>query len=85
MVTGEISVDDGIRPCNFQKMIQIFFQFGNKFGFGYVEIGLISNFLDANRERNFVELVDEIVDFTMPCIFRSFKCAGVDQVAVETA
>ena len=82
---GSLSVNDGFLSGEFQKVIQVFFQFEKRFSCDYVKIGLISDFLDMNRGRDFVESVDKVVDFTTPCGFRCFRCTGVDHVAVKAA
>ena len=60
---GSLSVNNGFLSGNFQKVVQVLFQLGKNFGVSYIEIGLISNFLDVNREFDLVELIDEVIDF----------------------
>ena len=62
---GSLSDNDGFLSGDFQKVIQVFFQFGKRFSCGYVKIGLISEFLDMNQEMDLVELVNKVVDFMM--------------------
>ena len=81
---GSLSVDDGFLASNFQKIVQILFQLRRSFMWGYVEIRLISDFLDVNWEFDLAELVDEVVDSATSRGFWRFQCTGVDQMAVET-
>ena len=62
--SGNLSVNDGFLFGGFQKVIPVLFQFGKRFSCGYIEIGLISDFLDVDRERDLIELVDDLVDLT---------------------
>ena len=62
-------VYDGFLPGDFQKTVQIVLQFERCFGCGYVEIRLISDVVDMDWERDFVELVDKVVDFLLSCSF----------------
>ena len=57
------------RARYFQKVVQVLLQLGESFRCGYVEIELISDFLDLNQETDFVELIYEVVDFTSSCGF----------------
>ena len=66
---GGLSVNDGVLFGYFQKIVQVLFQLGKSFSCGYIEIGLISDFLDVNREWDLVELVNEVVDFLTSCGF----------------
>ena len=66
---GDLSVNDGVLSGNFQKIVQVLFQLEKSFRCGYVEIELISDFLDLNQETDFVELIYEVVDFTSSCGF----------------
>ena len=80
-----LSVNDGFLSGDFQKVVQVFFQLGKSFGGDCVEIGLISDFLDMNWEFDFVELINEVVDFPMSHGLRGFRCARVEHAAVETS
>ena len=64
-----LSVNDGILSGDFQKVVQVLLQLGESFRCSYVEIGLILDFLDVNRETDFVELINEVVDFMSSCSF----------------
>jgi len=66
---GSLSVNDGFLSGDFQKVVQVLLQLGESFRCGYVEIELISDFLDLNQETDFVELIYEVVDFTSSCSF----------------
>jgi hypothetical protein len=66
---GSLSVNDGFLSGDFQKVVQVLLQLGESFRCGYIEIELISDFLDLNRETDFVELINEVVDFTSSCGF----------------
>ena len=66
---GSLSVNDGFLSGDFQKVVQVLLQLGESFRCGYVEIELISDFLDLNQETDFVELIYEVVDFTSSCGF----------------
>ena len=80
---GSLLINDGFLSRDFQKVVQVFFQLGKSFGGDCVEIGLISDFLDVNWEFDFVELINEVVDFTSSCSFSSFRRARVDQMTVK--
>ena len=53
----------------FQQFFQVFFQFGECFGFDCVEFGLNSGFVVEVRECDFFELIDKFVEFTVFCGF----------------
>ena len=66
---GTLLVNDGFLSGDFQKVVQVLLQLGESFRCSYVEIGLILDFLDVNRETDFVELINEVVDFMSSCSF----------------
>ena len=66
---GSLSINDGFLFGDFQKIIQMLFHLGKSFWHSYVEIGLISDFVDVDREKDLVELVDEAVGFLASCGF----------------
>ena len=66
---GSLSVNDGFRPCNFQKMIQFLFELGRRLGCGYVDIELFSDFFDVIWKRDFVEMIDEVINYAASSCF----------------